>query len=194
MAAAHDRTRSAATVAYAYRRAVPIGAAGCALVAGVLLLGNPFTTPPAPRAPRPEIRPGTAELSLPEPAPIQLVPAPPKPAPAPVKQASAPAFVVPSAPAPAATAVPAAAPPARTPSPPAARRIGGGQRATIVVETLPAKPIIPPFLPKQPAGATPEPHLPLPLDTEIEAKGAASLVPAVSPAAKTAAASLARNG
>jgi hypothetical protein len=185
MTAARDRTKSAVAVAGAYRRAVPIGMAGCALAAGVLLLGNPFATnPPASRTPRPELRLGTAELSLPEPTATPAIPIPPKPAPAPapIKQAAAPAFVVPAAPAP---SIPAA---------PAAKRLGGGKRATVIVETLPAKPIIPPFRPKQPAGAPPEPRPTLPLDTEIGTRGADNPAPAAAPAPKTAAASLPRDG
>ncbi len=170
MAAARDRTRNAVTAVRASRRAGPIAAAGCALVGGVLLLGNPFAAnpPPALRARQPEIRMGAAELSLPEPAaaPAPSVPTPPKPA--------------------AVQAAPAAAiPPA-----PKTKQMGGGKRATIIVETLPAKPIIPPFVPKQPAGAAPPPHPPLPLDTEIGKAGSA----APSPSPKTAAASLSRDG
>lgn len=180
MAAARDRTKSADAAVRASRRAAPIAAAGCALVAGVFLLGNPFAASPLPAhsAPRPEIRMGTAELSLPEPtaSPAPAVPTPPKPAPVQAAQASA----VP----PAAATAPA----------PKRKEIGGGKRATIIVETLPAKPIIPPFVPKQPAGAAPPPHPPLPLDTEIGKAGSAAPVPTSSPAPKTAAASLSRDG
>jgi hypothetical protein len=175
----------------AYRCAAPIGVAGCALVAGMALLGNPFATQAAPRPPRPEIRLGAAELSLPESksAPPARTPAKPMPAPMPVKETAVPVPVVAPAPAPAATAtaVPVAAPPPE-------KRIGAGKRATIIVETLPAKPIIPPYEPKPPAGAMLEPHPPLPLDTETGAKGAASLVPAASPAPNGAARNLAHNG
>lgn len=188
MAAARDPTRNAVAAARASRRAAPIAAAGCALVTGVLLLGNPFAAPPppAPRVPQPEIRMGTAELSLPEPAALPAPPAPAPPTPAAVEAAPAPpAFVVP--PAPAAT-IRAATRPV-----PKARQMGGGKRATIIVETLPAKPIIPPFVPKQPTGAAPQPRPTLPLDTEIGKTS--TIAPATpSPAPKAAAAGLLRDG
>jgi hypothetical protein len=175
MAAARDRTRSIAAVVRAHRHAAPIGLACGALIAGVMLLGNPFSVNPAPRAAHSEIRVGAAELSLPEPASAPAVRAAPKPAPA--RQASTPVFVVPSA------AAPAPAP---------ARQMGGGKRATIIVETLPAKPIIPSFMPREAPGATPEPHPTLPLDTEIGKTS--TIAPTAAPGPKTAAASLSRDG
>lgn len=196
MAAAHDRIKSAVAAARASRRAMPVGVIGCALAAGVLVLGNPFATRSAPtRAPQPETHLGAAGLSLPDPT----SPAAPQP---PIKEAVAPSVVPPApvapAPAPAIPAAAAKAAPGATPvsTPPAAvaKKMGGGKHATIIVETLPAKPIIPPFVPPQPAGEAPKPHPPLPLDTELEGKGAATLVPAASPASKTAATSLPRNG
>jgi translation initiation factor IF-2 len=174
MAAARDRTRSIAAVVRAHRHAAPIGLACGALIAGVMLLGNPFSANPAPRAAHSEIRLGAAELSLPEPAPAPAVPAAPKPPPAPTRQASAPVSIVP----------PTAAP--------ATRQMGGGKRATIIVETLPMKPIIPPFAPKPAAGTAPEPRPTLPLDTEIGKT--TTTAPAAAPRPKTAAASLSRDG
>jgi fused signal recognition particle receptor len=201
MAAAGDPTRSAAAAVRASRRVVPIGAAGCALVTGVLLLGNPFAAnPPRPSAPQPVVHAGITEPSLSESTPTPSLPAvrTPAPPPAPVatEAATAPAFVVPPAPAAANTATPSPVIPASTPAPPrpAIKQTGGGKRAPIIVEALPATPIIPPFVAKQPAGATPEPHPPLPLDTEIETKGAAGFIPAALPASKTAAAGPPRNG
>jgi len=183
MAAARDRTKGIAEVVRAHRHAAPIGLACGALIAGVLLLGNPFGGRPqlAPLAPQPEIHLGTAELSLPEPA--AAVPPAPKPAPAAAAATDA-EFVVPPA-------IPATAP-APAPKVPAPKQMGGGRRATIIVETVPAKPIIPPFVPKPAISATPEPHPPLPLDTEIGAKRPTD--PAPKPAPKTAAASLSRDG
>jgi len=188
MAAARNPTRNAIAAVRASRRAAPIAAAGCALVAGVLLLGNPFAAgpPPAPRVAQPEIRMGAAELSLPEPAASPAPPAATPPTRAAVEAAPAPpAFVVP--PAPAATIHTA------TPPVPKARQIAGGKRATIIVEALPAKPIIPPFVPRQPTGAAPQPRPTLPLDTEM-GKASATAPATPSPAPKTAAAGLLRDG
>lgn len=166
----------------AHRHAAPLGLACGALIAGVMLLGNPFAASPfpPPRAAQ-EIRLGTAELSLPESAPAPVA-ATPKPAPGPTRQASAPVFVVPPAAAP--------APPPRPA--PATRQTRGGKRAAIIVETLPAKPIIPPFMPREATGATPEPHSTLPLDTEIGKTS--TIAPTAAPEPKTAAASLSRDG
>jgi hypothetical protein len=70
--------------------------------------------------------------------------------------------------------------------------MGGGKHGTIIVEALPARPIIPPFLPTHLLGATPEPHPALPLDTEIGKTGAVTRAP-TSPA-KTAATTFSRDG
>ena len=163
MAAARARTKSPVSVTRACGAA--LGIAVCAVTGGVALVGNPFApTMLLPPKERPAIRASSAELALPPPLP-DPVPAP-KPAPVPVV-AEVPLPTPPIPPAP----VNVAAPPLPV-AVPAPTKPGGGKHAPIIVETLPAKPIIPPFVPKPPAGAALVPRPTLPLDTEIGASGA----------------------
>jgi hypothetical protein len=161
MAAARARTKSPVLTTRARGRGAALGIAACALAGGAILIGNPFSPSMLlPPKEQPAIRTGSAELSPPPAAPA------PKPMPTPVvAEAALPPLSSAPPPPPVSIAPP---PPVAVP---ASTKLGGGRRATIIVETLPAKSIIPPFAPKQPVGATPVPRPTLPLDTEIGASG-----------------------
>lgn len=128
------------------------------LAATAILVGNPFAenrlfpsawaTPAAPTAPVPPRLPSHAlvvALPLPKPVAVRVA-----------ANASAPIV---DAPATGSVTV--------MPSAPLAPQAIAAKRGPVIIEVLPGKPIIPPFTPKQPAGAPPTLRPALPLDTEL---------------------------